>query len=101
MRENDHLRMWFSATWFAGGTGRHTLHGATSLDGIDWSPASPPLLEKVYAPSILKTADGYRMWFVDLSADPWIVRHASSADGRSWVVTEKPCLIVDQIAYLN
>ncbi len=96
LRENGKLRMWFSATWFAGGSGRHTLHEATSTDGIHWSQPSRPLMENAYAPSVLKTVDGYRMWFVDVSADPWVIRHASSKDGRSWKAAAAPCLVLDQ-----
>lgn len=96
LREEGRLRMWFAATWFEGGNGRHTLHEATGVDGVHWSPPSPPLLENVYAPSVLKDADGYRMWFVDVSGESWTVRHAASDDGRQWTITEEPCLLVDQ-----
>src|SRR5690606_11194652 len=96
LREDGKLRMWFSSTWFAGGSGRHTLHEATSIDGIEWSPPSPPQLENVYAPTVLKTDDGYRMWFVDVESEPWIIRHAASSDGREWTVTDQPCIVIDQ-----
>lgn len=94
--EDGQLRMWFSSTWFAGGGGLHTLHEATSRDGISWSKPSDAQLEHVYAPTVIRTEDAYRMWYIDVSKEPWIVRHASSPDGRRWEVTKKPCLVVDQ-----
>lgn len=94
IRENGRLRTWFSSTWFAGGKGRHTLHEMTSADGASWSKPSAELLEDVYAPCVLKVGDRYRMWFVDVGNEPWSIRHATSPDGRTWTVGEKPCLEV-------
>ncbi|MGD9854942.1 MAG: hypothetical protein AB7U20_08315 [Planctomycetaceae bacterium] len=96
LREDGKLRMWFASTWFEGGSGLHTLHEATSVEGVRWSSPSPPQLENVYAPSVVKIDDGYRMWFVDVSSEPWIIRHAASDDGRAWSVTDEPCVVVDQ-----
>lgn len=96
VRENGRLRMWFAATDFAGGRGLHTLHEATSADGIEWSDPSASLLENVYAPTILKEAEGYRMWYTDVSAEPWVIRAAQGADGREWSVHPDPVLTIDQ-----
>ena len=96
LRENGRLRMWFSSTWFSGGDGQHTLHESGSTDGIRWSAPSAAQLEDVYSPTIFKDGDRYRMWFIDVGHDPWIVRHASSADGTAWTVTPEPCVVIDQ-----
>jgi dienelactone hydrolase len=96
LRENGKLRLWFASTDFAGGTGVHTLHESTSDDGIQWSAPSPAQLEGIYAPTILKEDGTYRMWYSDVSADPWIVRHAHSTDGKTWERTETPCIVIDQ-----
>jgi len=96
LRENGRLRLWFSSTWFAGPSGLHSLHETTSRDGIAWSTPSGPLMKNVYAPSILKTADGYRMWYTDVGVDRWVIRHAYSTDGKSWRMSPRPCLQVDQ-----
>jgi cephalosporin-C deacetylase-like acetyl esterase/predicted GH43/DUF377 family glycosyl hydrolase len=96
LREDGMLRMWFSSTWFAGPTGLHTLHETTSADGIHWSKPSTSLLKNVYAPTIIKTGQVYQMWYTDVSSDPWVMRHASSADGHKWRVTAEPVLVVDQ-----
>lgn len=96
LREEGRLRMWFSSTHFAGGTELHTLHETTSDDGVTWSEPSPPLLEDVYAPTILKEDDTYRMWYVDVAAEPWIIRLATSLDGRDWQVHAHSVLSVDQ-----
>jgi len=53
-------------------------------------------MKNVYAPSILKTADGYRMWYTDVGVDRWVIPHAHSTDGKSWRMSPRPCLQVDQ-----
>lgn len=97
MREDGRLRMWFSATDFAGGSGLHTLHETHSHDGIEWDAPSAALLSHVYAPTIIREDNGYRMWYTNVGLDPWVISHASSADGRDWTVTEAPVLVVDQV----
>ncbi|MCA9112052.1 MAG: hypothetical protein KDA52_19015 [Planctomycetaceae bacterium] len=96
LREEGQLRMWFSSTWFEGESGLHTLHETASVDGVNWSAPSEPQLENLYAPSVLKVGDDYRMWYTDVSAEPWKFRHASSHDGRHWKVTDEPVMIIDQ-----
>lgn len=96
LRENGRLRMWFSSTWFAGDTGLHTLHETSSEDGIHWAEPSPAQLKNVYAPTVIKTGTTYRMWYTDVAAEPWIIRHASSAGGIKWRVTAEPSIVADQ-----
>ncbi len=96
LRENGKLRMWFSSTWFGGGKGLHTLHQAVSEDGVRWSKPSAALMSGVYAPTILKDGGAYRIWYVDVSKDPWVIRHAKSPDGEHWQKAPEPCLVVDQ-----
>ncbi len=97
MREGGRLRVWFSSTDFTDKSGRHTLHETTSEDGLKWSAPSPALLEDVYAPTVLKDdAGGYRMWFADVSKEPWIFRTATSRDGSKWDVAAEPVLVGDQ-----
>lgn len=96
LRENGRLRMWFSSTAFQDKSGVHTLHEATSVDGLTWSEPSDALLKHVYAPTILRDGSGYRMWYVDVQKSPWILRHADSEDGRRWRVSPTPCLTLDQ-----
>ena len=71
LRENGRLRIWFSATWFEGGNGLHTLHEATSIDGLHWSKPSAPLLKHTYAPTVIKTGDTYQRWYTDVSVGQW------------------------------
>jgi len=96
IREEGKLRMWFSSTDFHDRTGLHTLHESTSVDGIHWAPPSPALLKGVYAPTILKAGDTYRLWFTDVSKSPWLIRYAESRDGKSWNVEPQAVLNVDQ-----
>ncbi len=89
--ENGRLRMWFSATDFTDGTGRHALYESTSQDGAQWGEPSEALLEGVYAPTIIKETtddgeDAYRMWYTDVSSGDWTIRTATSQDGREWDV---------------
>lgn len=96
LRQDGQFRMWFSSTVLQDKTGLHTLHQATSDDGITWSKPSEPLLEHVYAPAIIRESRQYLMWYVDVKKSPWVIRHATSDDGRRWRVSPEPCLIIDQ-----
>ena len=99
LREDGKLRMWFSSTWFDAPTkirGRHTLHETTGENGTDWAKPSPALMEGVYAPSILKIGDTYWMWYTDVSGNPWVIRHVSSDDGKSWKPTKGAVIKLDQ-----
>jgi len=95
LRENGKLRMWFSAADL-GADGVHTLHDATSADGVEWSAPSEAQLENVYAPTVIWEEGVYRMWYSDVTADPWSVRQASSVDGNHWDVDPRPALVLDQ-----
>jgi len=92
LRENGKLRMWFSSTHFAGDTGHHALYESYSTDGIHWDKPSEPLLDHVYAPTILKEGSEYRMWYTDVSEEPWVFRLATSRNGRRWGVHPDPVL---------
>ena len=81
LKENGKLRMWFSATDFQDESGLHRLHEATSADGITWSAPSKAQLKNVYAPTIIRDAKWYRMWYTDVTSEPWVVRNAQSVDG--------------------
>lgn len=96
LRENGQLRMWFSSTSFLDKSGLHTLHESTSDDGVRWSPPSVPLIKHVYAPTVIRDGKRYRMWYVDVERQPWIIRHAMSDDGRRWRISPEPCLVIDQ-----
>jgi len=96
LREDGKLRMWFSASQLTDENRRHTLHETASADGIHWLRPSAVQFENVYAPTVMKEGERYRMWFTDVSGGPWIFRHAESGDGKSWRVTAEPVLTVDQ-----
>lgn len=92
LREDGKLRMWFSSTYFSGGTGHHALYETFSLDGVAWEAPSEALLDGVYAPTILKEGNEYRMWYTDVSGPVWVIRLATSTDGRRWIVHPDPLL---------
>lgn len=96
LREDGKLRMWFSSTDFHDESSRHTLHETTSEDGIHWSRASEVRLDNIYAPTVIKIDRVYQMWYTDVSQEPWVIRHASSEDGRRWRVLPEPALKIDQ-----
>jgi len=92
LRENGELVIYFTAADMPGDY-KHNVHRATSEDGIHWSAPSPVLLENAYAPYLMEEGDSYRMWFVDVSRRPWVMRYATSEDGLKWQVNEKPALL--------
>ena len=96
IREGGTLRMWFSSADFSSRSGPHVIQEATSADGVTWSEPSASELQKAYAPSVLKTDDEYQIWYTDVSAFPWRIRHARSGDGRSWAITPEPVLMISQ-----
>ncbi len=95
LRENGKLRMWFSSATLGKG-GLHTMHESTSSDGIQWDQPSASLLENAYCPTVLKTDGGYEMWFSDVSRRPWLIRRATSDDGRRWTVDARPAVVLSQ-----
>ena len=96
LRENGRLRMWFSSTDFVTGDGLHTLHETTSSDGLTWTSPSDAQLENLYAPTIIKEDQIYRMWYIDVRVDPWCIRYGESSDGVSWMIQDTPVLQLDQ-----
>ena len=96
LRENGRFRMWFASTDFITNDGLHILHESTSKDGRSWSPPGEALLENLYAPTIIKENGRYKMWYIDVAADPWYVRYAESGDGLMWEVLTEPVLQLDQ-----
>jgi predicted GH43/DUF377 family glycosyl hydrolase len=88
--------MWFSSATLGGPDRRHTIHEATSSDGVHWSKPSPALVDNAYAPAVIKSERGYEMWYTEPGPYPWLIRHARSDDGRKWIVTEKPVMEISQ-----
>ena len=64
----------------------------TSDDGLRWETPSAPLLENAYAPTLFWEDDHYRLWYTDVTADPWTIRAAQSDDGFEWQVHPQPVL---------
>lgn len=96
IREDGKLRMWFTSSDFSGRTGGHALQEATSKDGESWSEPSAIQIPKAYAPSVLKSSDGYQIWYTDVTKFPWTFRHAKSSDGSTWDITPEPVLTLGQ-----
>lgn len=96
LREAGRIRMWFSSATLGGGGGVQSIQETSSSDGVHWSKASPVQLERAYAPTVIRTGDGYQMWYTVPGGYPWLMRHARSDDGRKWIVTEEPVLKVTQ-----
>jgi predicted GH43/DUF377 family glycosyl hydrolase len=96
LREEGKLRMWFTAADLTQPNGLHSLRETRSVDGVRWDPPSEAQLDHVYAPTILKENGLYRLWYTDVSEEPWKVRLAKSGDGRNWEVHPEPVLTIDQ-----
>lgn len=95
LREDGKLRLWFSSTTFPPGI-VHSIHEVTSEDGITWSEPSGVQVEGAYAPTVLKDADRYLMWYTDVTVDPWIYRFAESEDGSTWTTHPGEIIVADQ-----
>lgn len=94
IRENGKLRMWYASA-ILGGDRIHTIHEATSADGIKWEH-SPVQIQNGYCPSVVKMADGYEIWYTDVTKFPWLIRHGTSKDGRDWNIEEGAVITIDQ-----
>jgi hypothetical protein len=93
---SPHLRMWYvnCVRWsWVNGQARYlvNIHTATSTNGLNWEAWPEPCLHPqgdeyaVGRPSVLRTADGYEMWFsVRSSSRPYHLGHARSVDGVHW-----------------
>lgn len=96
IRDDGKLRMWFSSAKLGGGGRVQSIQESASLDGVHWARASAVLLERAYAPAVIKTERGYEMWYTQPGKYPWLMRHARSEDGHQWTVAEKPVLEMSQ-----
>jgi predicted GH43/DUF377 family glycosyl hydrolase len=96
LREDGRLRMWFTSATLGGGGPPHAIQEALSTDGVMWTDVSPVQIERAYCPTVVKTEQGYRLWYTEPGRYPWLIRHATSPDGRAWTVTEKPVLTISQ-----
>ena len=97
IRENGKLRMWFSGQRLNRDGGKTILYEVRGESPEHWGKHSKPLLEHCYAPTVMKDGAVYRMWFVNVSIKPWVIRHASSSDGRNWMATKTPAITVDAV----
>lgn len=96
LREHGRLQLWFTAADLRGGGGRHTLRRTSGEDGVTWDAPSAAQLEAVYAPTVLRLGQEYRLWYTDVSEEPWCLRHARSLDGGEWQVDDDPVVQLDQ-----
>ncbi len=96
LRENGLMRMWFTTATLGARGQPHAIQHATSADGIRWSDVSPIQLSRAYAPAVVKTPDGFALWYTEPGAYPWQIRHAHSNDGLTWQLTEQPVLKISQ-----
>ncbi len=96
LREAGKMRMWFSSGTLGGGGRVHSIQETSSSDGIHWSKASPVQIERAYAPTVIRTDEGYQMWYTVPGSYPWLMKHARSKDGRKWIVTPEPVLKLTQ-----
>jgi hypothetical protein len=95
-REDGQIRMWFCSATLGGGGQVQSIQHATSPDGIHWSDPSPLLIERAYAPSVVKTSRGYEMWYTVPGRYPWVMNHARSDDGLDWEVTDQSVMELSQ-----
>src|SRR5690606_13558106 len=70
LREQGKLQLFFSGADLTRSNAPHSLYRSESEDGVQWSTPSPPLLEGVYAPTVIRDGHRYRLWYSDVSAEP-------------------------------
>jgi hypothetical protein len=99
--------------WYGSGTGwveidgkfepTYQIHVAYSDDGLRWRQTGHPCIPKLHEleantrPSVLRTADGYEMWFSYRNsreyrdgAGSYRIGYATSVDGRDWTRQSDP-----------
>jgi hypothetical protein len=99
LHEDGVFKMWYSSCleWKPAAEGpqhQYTVHYAESRDGWTWQKHGPPVLPLLspdeYAlarPYVVRTTNGYGMWFC--SRGPYYkIQYAESRDGISWARRE-------------
>lgn len=100
VKENGLFKMWYcSGTgWnFPDGNAEpaYTVFYAESRDGVKWDPRGGPIIpynfdgEVISAPWVVKTTDGYRMWYcfrgsASRAEKCYRIGYAESDDGFTW-----------------
>lgn len=84
--------MWYGShrSWQGEHEMDHVLKRATSDDGVHWTREDRPVMEFSSAgeyamcrPGVLRTSDGWRMWFA-FRGERYRIGCAESEDGRTW-----------------
>lgn len=95
LHEDGLFKLWYSSCtrWGRKDSGPehyYTVHYAESSDGMTWrkhgSPVLPLLAPDEYAlarPCVVKTSQGYGMWFCS-RGDHYTIQYAESPDGIQW-----------------
>jgi len=77
---------------------------ATSPDGVTWTKRSTPVLQPqsgtfyadgINAPSVIKSGDGYVMWFSGTSGSATTIGRAESSDGITWTSIQQVLAAAD------
>lgn len=96
LADGDRLRMWYltGLGWEQRGeaySASYQVAYAESIDGISWNPSERPAVPiegnefAIARPSVLRTRDGWRMWFCHRGRDyDYRLGAAVSEDGLSW-----------------
>jgi len=107
LNDGTGLRMWYVSCvqWrIVDGAPRYlvNIRTSTSSDGLHWVTDPVVCLQPqgdeyaVGRPSVLRTPQGYEMWFSVRSASrPYRLGHARSADGVHWVRDDAPELLIE------
>ena len=96
VRDDGLLRLWFTTADLTTADSLHVLRESTGRNVDSLAAPSAPQLENAYAPTVILDGDVYRVWYADVSVEPWSIRHAWSRDGREWTATEGPVVVIDQ-----
>ena len=95
LKEGSDWKMWYVSNfrWDTDETGLQSFYDikmARSKDGINWSRdgstaigLTPPE-RNIARPSVIRDADGYRMWYSVASGHGYALAYAESLDGEDW-----------------
>jgi len=79
LREESLFKMYFT------GNRENDLEYATSSDGVRWKKYSEnPVLKGIYAPTVIRDGEFYKMWYTMGSYPNFKIGYATSRDGIHW-----------------
>jgi predicted GH43/DUF377 family glycosyl hydrolase len=102
IKDGDTYKMWYTGT----DGSKYIIYYATSPDGLTWTKYNNTIPSNsdtsstngriprgtigkgddagVFAPSVIKDGDTYKMWYTGFDGSRWRIYYATSSDGLTW-----------------